>query len=287
LISQENRKNIIKEAMASDNPQDKQINILRQAEILEVPRSSLYYQSRKIVKQAELELLNQVDEIYTDYPFYGSRRIKTELYDRFKKQVSRDYVRKLMKILNIETIYPKPKNTSQSRQDYYKYPYLLKNTVIIHPNQVWGTDITYIRLAGGFCYLAAIIDWYSRYVLAWKLSNSLDNEFCLETLTEALKTGIPGIHNSDQGVQYTSDDYIALLKNQNIKISMDSRGRCMDNIFTERLWRTVKYENVYLKAYSDIPEVKAGLTDYFQFYNHKRRHQSLPNNQTPAQIYFQ
>jgi len=287
LISQENRKNIIKEAMASDNPQDKQINILRQAEILEVPRSSLYYQSRKIVKQAELELLNQVDEIYTDYPFYGSRRIKTELYDRFKKQVSRDYVRKLMKILNIETIYPKPKNTSQSRQDHYKYPYLLKNTVIIHPNQVWGTDITYIRLAGGFCYLAAIIDWYSRYVLAWKLSNSLDNEFCLETLTEALKTGIPGIHNSDQGVQYTSDDYIALLKNQNIKISMDSRGRCMDNIFTERLWRTVKYENVYLKAYSDIPEVKAGLTDYFQFYNHKRRHQSLPNNQTPAQIYFQ
>lgn len=260
------------------------ISISRQAEILGISRSSVYYQP--IINQHELQLLNFVDQIFTDYPFYGSRRIKNELKDRFDVIVCRDYVRKLMRLLGLEAIYPKSKkNTSQPDNQHRKYPYLLKNLPIIRPNQVWGTDITYIRLNNGWCYLVAIIDWYSRYVISWQLSNHMETSFCADTLKSALKIAIPEIHNSDQGVQYTSNDYIDILTESEIIISMDGRGRCMDNIFTERLWRSVKYENVYIKSYDTIPEAREGLDDYFKFYNHKRRHQSL-EYQTPAQIYF-
>ena len=175
--------------------------------------------------------------------------------------------------------------TSPDNPLHLKYPYLLKNLPVIRPNQVWGTDITYIRLLKGFCYLVALLDWFSRYVIAWQISETLDISFCLQNLQTALQLNIPEIHNSDQGSHFTSPQYTGLLSAREIQISMDGRGRCMDNIFNERLWRTVKYENIYLHDYKNIYEVKTGLSQYFDFYNHRRRHQSL-DYQTPAQLYF-
>jgi len=232
----------------------------------------------------DILIMHDIDQIYTRRPFYGSRRIKDALNDDYKKVVGRDHVRRLMQAMGIEAIYPK-KNTSIPSPGHKIYPYLLRNLQIVRPNQVWGTDITYIRLRQGFCYLTAILDWFSRYVLAWEISDGLEVEFCTRTLKSALNQAIPEIHNSDQGSQYTSEDYIHILEARLIRISMDGRGRCMDNIFTERLWRTVKYEDVYLKQYSAIDEVREGLRDYFSFYNNKRRHQGL-NNQTPQEVYL-
>lgn len=197
--------------------------------------------------------------------------------------IGRDHVRRLMKVLGIEAIYPK-KNTSIPAPGHQIYPYLLHGYDIYRPNQVWGTDITYIRLAKGFCYLTAIIDWYSRYVVSWELSENMETAFCMTALRSALARGIPDIHNSDQGSQYTSQEYTNMLAARKIRISMDGRGRCMDNIFTERLWRTVKYEDIYLKQYRTIEEVHTGLTSYFPFYNEERPHQSL-QYQTPGEIY--
>lgn len=190
-----------------------------------------------------------------------------------------------MRVMGLEAIYPKKnKNTSISDNSHRKYPYLLAGLPIVRPNQVWGTDITYIRLQNGFCYLVALLDWYSRYVVAWKLSETLKIDFCMENLTEALNGATPEIHNSDQGSHFTSPRYTGLLIAKNIQISMDGRGRCMDNIFTERLWRTIKYEDVYLKEYQTLTEALAGIATYLHWYNHERKHSAL-DYRTPVEVY--
>lgn len=264
-----------------DNPD---ISIARQTELLDISRSSFYYQP--VIDPEEIQTMNAIDEIYTKCPFYGSRKIMRDLKSDYQISACRERVQRLMRIMGLEAIYPKKKpNTSPSNIQHKKYPYLLKELAIIRPNQVWGTDITYIKLKNGFIYLTAIIDWYSRYILSWKLSPTLENDFCVQALDEALEINIPGIHNSDQGVHYTAQNYVTVLEEKEIQISMDGRGRCMDNIFTERFWRTVKYENIFLQDYADINEAKTGLAEYFLFYNEKRKHQSL-NYMTPSQIYF-
>ncbi|TSC72334.1 MAG: putative transposase [Parcubacteria group bacterium Gr01-1014_48] len=225
-----------------------------------------------------------IDAIYTDYPFYGSRRMRLELFDRYEVALCREHVQRLMREMGIEAIYPKPK-TSTAHKEHKKYPYLLKNLAVVHPNHVWGTDITYVKLEEGWAYLVALLDWFSRFVLSWELSLSMETDFCRAALNQALTIATPEIHNSDQGVQFTDRDYTSILMAKDIAISMDGRGRCMDNIFTERLWRTVKRENVYLKSYRGIEEARAGLTEYFSFYNTKRRHQSL-EYQTPESVYW-
>jgi len=228
--------------------------------------------------------MNAIDEIYTACPFYGSRRMAVELGRTHGVTVCRDHVRRLMGKLGLEAIYPKKQRGSEPDGAHRKYPYLLNGLPIISPNQVWGTDITYIRLAKGFCYLVALIDWYSRYVVAWQLSDTLHMDFCLENLDRALTTATPAIHNSDQGSHFTSPAYTDILAKANVRISMDGRGRCMDNIFTERLWRTVKYEDVYIKSYATVDEARSGLGNYFPFYNEKRPHQSL-DYRTPEELY--
>lgn len=230
--------------------------------------------------------MNVIDEIYTRCPFYGSRRIQWELDENHKIHICRQHVKRLMKSMGLVAIYPRRRWGFSDPDKFNKiYPYLLKDLKICYPNQVWGTDITYIRLENGFAYLVAIIDWFSRYVIAWALSSSLEINFCVENLKKALKVNIPNIHNSDQGGHFTSADYTKILTEKSIQISMDSRGRYLDNIFTERLWRTVKYENVYLKSYSNFAEAQTGLKIYFDFYDNDRPHSAL-DNQTPAQVYF-
>ena len=260
------------------------LSLTRQCELLDISRASVYYQP--IVDEQDIILMGYIDKIFTNYPFYGSRRIRYELSQTYQKLIARDHVRRLLRIMGIEAVYPKFKpNTSQANEQHRKYPYLLKGLTIIRPNQVWGTDITYIKLETGWCYLIAFIDWFSRYVISWEVSPTLEIPFCLIALDRALKTAVPEINNSDQGSHFTSEQFIQPLLNKNVKISMDGRGRCMDNIFTERLWRTVKYENVFLKSYRTIGEANLGLTEYFQFYNTKRPHQSL-DYQTPTAVYF-
>jgi len=259
------------------------ITISRQAELLDISRSSLYYKPAPI-SQENIDLMNLIDKIYTKCPFYGARQIKRVLKREHKIIISRPHVRRLMGVMGIEAIYPKP-NLSKPDIQNQTYPYLLRNLTIDHPNQVWGTDITYIKLNHGFCYLVAIMDWYSRYVVAWELSNSLDIEFVLSNLKRALAINIPEIENSDQGSHFTSPQYTGILTENKVQISMDGRGRCMDNIFTERLWRNVKYENIYIKSYDNIIEARAGLTEYFGIYNNERPHSSL-NDFTPAEVYF-
>ena len=236
------------------------------------------------VDEEDLRVLRALDEIYTRRPFYGSRRLRDDLRDDYGIFLGRDHVRRLMKVLGIEAIYPK-KNMSRPAPGHQIYPYLLRGYVIYRPNQVWGTDITYIRMEKGFCYLTAIMDWYSRYVVAWELSDTMEKEFCLTSLRSALQKAVPDIHNSDQGSQFTSADYLNLLETAQVQISMDGRGRCMDNIFTERLWRSVKQEEVYLKQYRTIDEAREGLSDYFSFYNNTRRHQGLQGRR-PQEVYF-
>ncbi|OGH78088.1 MAG: hypothetical protein A2224_00405 [Candidatus Magasanikbacteria bacterium RIFOXYA2_FULL_40_20] len=260
------------------------ISLTRQCELIGVSRASAYYQP--IINEKDIQIMPLIDKIFTDYPFYGSRRIRYELNQTYQILIARDHVRKLFRIMGIEAIYPKSKpNTSKSNEQHRKYPYLLKGLNIIRSNQVWGTDITYIRLENGWCYLIAFIDWHSRYVISWELSPTLEMPFCLTALDRALKTATPEISNTDQGSHFTSEQFLNPLLSKNVKISMDGRGRCMDNIFTERLWWTVKYENVFLKSYRTIDEATAGLTDYFHFYNTKRPHQSL-DYRTPNAVYF-
>ncbi len=225
-----------------------------------------------------------IDEIYTAYPFYGNRRIKAELNETYDIPVGRDKVRTLMNIMGIHALYPK-KNLSMGNMQNPVYPYLLRNMHIEKPNQVWSTDITYVKLQEGFAYLVAIIDWYSRYVINWKVSNTLEIDFCLECLHEALKKENPEIFNSDQGSHFTSSKFTGILKEHDIQISMDGRGRYLDNIFVERLWRSVKQENIYLNTYQNVSETRSGLQEYFTFYNTKRRHQSL-NYKTPQDIHY-
>jgi len=273
-------------------PNHPSLTISRQAELLGLSRRSYYYQP--VVNEAEIELLKQhmnaVDEIYTKRPYYGTRRMVFELERTYDISIGRDRVRHIMQLLGLEAIYPKP-NTSKPTPGHAIYPYLLRNIIASYPNHIWGTDITYIRTAEGFVYLVAFIDWYSRYVVSWQLSDSLENSFVLAALNEALYfmadcgLGLPDIANSDQGSHFTSEAYIALLEQAGIQVSMDGRGRCMDNIFTERLWRTVKYEDVYAKSYQNLNEAQVSLEKYFNFYNHERPHQSL-DNKTPAAVYF-
>ena len=253
-----------------------------QTQLLDISRNNFYHQP--IVNPDDIRIMGLMDKIFTDRPFYGSRRITQDLKQDYQEQVNRKRVQRLMREMGIEAIYPKP-NTSPNNPLHLKYPYLLKNLSIIRSNQVWGTDITYIRLLKGFCYLVAIIDWYSRYVIAWTLSETMEIEFCLENLQKALNVNIPEVQNSDQGSHFTSPKYTKLLTDKNIQISMDGRGRCMDNIFTERLWRSLKYEDIYIHDYRNFYEARMGINKYFNFYNDQRRHQSL-NYRTPAEIYF-
>ena len=262
---------------------NQQICLKRQTQLLDISRSSLYYQPR--INQQDIAIMNLIDKIYTELPFYGSRRIRKQLKIYHQIHICREKAQRLMRLMGLEAIYPK-KKTSFSHKENKVYPYLLRGLIIDHPNQVWSTDITYVRLEKGFAYLIAVMDWYSRYVIAWQLSESLEIDFCLEALNRALNKNEPEIFNSDQDVRFTSPQFTSILEAKQIKISMDSRGRYLDNIFNERLWRTVKYENIYLKHYQDIKEAKNGLTEYFDFFNNKRFHSSL-NDLTPAQAYFQ
>jgi putative transposase len=228
--------------------------------------------------------MRRIDEIYTEFPYYGSPKITKELH-RQNIIANHKMVERLMREMGLAAIVPK-QNLSLANPQAIKYPYLLKNLPIIRPNQVWGTDITYIRAAGMWFYLVAIIDWFSRYVLSWQLSATMDTEFCMTALAAALRNAKPEIHNSDQGSQFTSHEYTRMLQDQDIRISMDGRGRCFDNIFTERLWRTVKYEEVYLRDYRGYDEARDSLAKYFSTYNTRRLHQSLDYH-TPAEAYFQ
>jgi len=227
--------------------------------------------------------MHALDALYTKRPFFGSRRMQGALKDDYEIRICREHVQRLMREMGIEAIYPH-RNTSLPAPANPIYPYLLRNLPIIRPNQVWGTDITYIRLEQGFCFLTAILDWFSRAVLSWEVSEKMEVSFCATALRSALARALPEIHNSDQGAQFTAQEYTDILDSQGVAISMDGRGRCMDNIFTERLWRTVKYEDVYLKNYRTIDEAREGLSTYFTFYNEERRHQAL-ENKTPAQVY--
>jgi len=267
------------------NKEHASISVRRQADLLGISRSSVYYQP--IVDPKDIAAMNAIDEIFTGCPFYGHRRIRKDLQSDYGIQIGRKRTIGLMKNMGLEAIYPKKKwHLSDPDNTARKFPYLLSGLPIVSANQVWGVDITYIKLQKGFAYLVAVMDWFSHYVISWELSETLAIEFCLNNLKRALAVGTPAIRNSDQGSHFTSQQYIDILNSsETIKISMDGRGRCMDNIFTERLWRTVKYENVYLNEYRHSGEARQGLSEYFRFYNDKRKHQSL-NYQTPAQIYF-
>jgi putative transposase len=262
---------------------DHMLPLTQQSQILELSRSSLYYKAVP-VNARDLELMNLIDEIHLKYPFYGSRSIRDELRDQGYK-ISRGHVSTLMKKMGIEALYRKPR-LSKAHPGHKVYPYLLRGMAITRANQVWAADITYLPMAKGFCYLVVIMDWASRKVLTWRLSNTLDVTFCTEVLEEALrKFGSPEIFNTDQGSQFTSEAFTGILNAHGIRISMDGRGRWLDNVFVERLWRSVKYEDVYLKAYDSIPAAREGLTTYFEFYNCRRRHKSL-DRKTPDNVYW-
>lgn len=260
----------------------KEISISRQAELLGISRSSIYYQP--VVSQEDIRIMRTIDEIYLECPFYGSRRIRAIL-NRQGQDIGRERVQRLMRVMGIEAIYCKPK-TSIIHPDHKIYPYLLRDVKIVRPNQVWCTDITYIPIRNAYAYLVAIMDWFSRFVLAWRLSISMDVDFCIEALQEALCLNKPEIFNSDQGSQFTSNAFTGILLDNDIKISMDGRGRAFDNIYNERLWRSVKYENVYINDYETVKESRHGIGKYFDLYNYRRPHQSLGYS-TPAEIYFQ
>jgi putative transposase len=256
----------------------------QQCQLLDVNRSSLYYEPAG--ESAEnLTLMRKLDEQYTRTPYYGVLKM-TEYLRRLGYTVNPKRVRRLLRTMGLEAIYQKP-NLSEKHPEHQVFPYLLRNVAIVNCDQVWSTDITYIRLMGGFVYLMAVIDWYSRYVLAWELSTTLDAEFCIEAVGRLLSNSHRcEIFNTDQGTQFTTLRFTQPLLEKGVKISMDGRGRALDNIFVERLWRTVKYEYVYLQDIASVAEARSGLEQYFHFYNHERIHQSL-DYKTPAQIYYE
>jgi putative transposase len=260
-----------------------QLRVSRQCELLGLARSSFYYEPARETPE-NLELMRLIDEHYTACPFYGSRRWTAWLH-RQGHEVNRKRVQRLMRLMNLVAIYPKPRLSAADRQ-HKVYPYLLRDVAIVRPNQVWSSDITYVPLTRGFMYLAATIDWYSRYVIAWRLSNTLDGSFCLEMLDEALSLGKPEVFNTDQGVQFTQRAWTSRLESAGVAVSRDGKGRCLDNVFVERLWRSVKQEDIYLKGYDAVPLLQEGLAAYFPFYNTQRPHQSL-DYRTPAQVYGQ
>jgi putative transposase len=262
-------------------PEHAELSVRRQCELLGLNRSTRYYQAVPET-QENLMLMRRIDEQYTTCPFYGSRRMTAWLV-RQGEAVNRKRVQRLMRLMGLEAIYPGPK-TSVAGQGHRVYPYLLRDVRIDRPDQVWSADITYVPMAAGFMYLAATIDWYSRYVLAWRLSNTLDGAFCLDMLEEALSRGRPEVFNTDQGVQFTAQAWTSRLHSAGVQVSMDGRGRCLDNVFVERLWRSVKYEDLYLRCYGVVPELRGGLGRYFSFYNDERPHQALAYR-TPAEVY--
>ena len=253
--------------------------------LLDINQSTAYYKrASKVPDPEELALKRLMDDLHMTYPFMGTRSIRDQLQNRGYK-INRKRIKRLMAQMGIASVAPQP-NTSRPGKQHKVYPYLLRGLRIHRPNQVWATDITYIPMARGFLYLVAIIDWYSRKVLSWRLSISMDTAFCLEALDEAVATyGTPEIFNTDQGSQFTSDEFTGVLKSSNIKISMDGKGRWMDNVFIERLWRSLKYEEVYLKAYETVTEARSGIEEWIRFYNHDRTHQAL-DGLTPEQVYY-
>ncbi len=263
-------------------PEHPCISVQRQCELIGVSRSSYYYRLQG-ERPENIRLMHTIDDIFTRYPFYGVERMTASL-SRQGDQVNVKRVRRLMRKMGLEAVYPKPK-LSQRHPEHRVYPYLLRDVKIVRSNQVWSTDITYIRLVSGFVYLVAIMDWFSRYVVSWELSISLEAAFCLTALDQALLQAKPAIFNSDQGCQFTSLAFTEKLTKAGISISMDGRGRVFDNIFVERLWRSVTYEKVYLSDWHQVKEAKTGLEEYFVFYNDERPHQSL-NKQSPAVVYY-
>lgn len=267
--------------MESVNRESPDLSMRRQCELLDVNRSMLYYEPKPVSSET-LELTRLIDEKFTKAPFFGARRfrewLKTEGWN-----VTRKRIRRLMKLMGLEAFYPKPK-TSQRNPEHHVFPYLLRGLTIDSSDQVWATDITYVPMRSGFLYLTAIMDWYSRYVLSWELSNSLDTEFCIKALNSALSLRKPEIFNSDQGSQFTALEFQKPLKAAGVSISMDGRGRWMDNVFVERLWRSLKFEEVYLHAYETTQEARISIGQWFNFYNYERQHQAL-GYKTPYEVY--
>lgn len=259
------------------------LSIVRQCQLLDIARSTVYY--RPLATTAiDDELMKRIDAVHLEWPFLGSRRIRDELADD-GLVVNRKRVQRLMRIMGLTALYPKPR-TTQPAPGHRIYPYLLRDLTIERPDQAWCADITYLPMAHGFLYLVAVMDWYSRKVLSWRVSNTMDDDFCVEALEAAIANyGTPEIFNTDQGSQFTGTAFTGVLKREEIQISMDGRGRWMDNVFIERLWRSVKYEEVYLKAYENARQARSGLGTYFAFYNSRRRHQGL-DRQAPDQVYF-
>ena len=265
------------------DPVQQNLSVSRQCRLLNINRSTFYYK-KKPIKSEDLKLMELIDKQYLNTPTWGSRSMRNHLR-RLGYKVNRKRVQRLMRLMGLEAIYPKPR-TSRPHPAHKVYPYLLRNLNIDHPNQVWAADITYIPMARGFMYLVAVMDWNSRKVLSWRLSNTLDTDFCVEALEDAInRFGAPDIFNTDQGAQFTSKPFTNLLKQHDIKISMDGRGRAQDNIFIERLWWTVKYHYLYLHAFDNGTQLRNGLNEWFRFYNQERSHQAL-DNLTPDEVYY-
>jgi putative transposase len=258
-----------------------ELSIREQCRLMALPRSRHYYKPKP--PALDMTLADEIDRIFTRWPYYGTRRIRAEM-QRQGHEIGRSRIRRYMRLMGYRAIYPR-KNLSRPNKEHQIYPYLLRGVKVDRVNQVWSADITFIPMACGFVYLVAVMDWYSRYVLSWRLSTTLDAEFCVETLREALTRGTPEIFNTDQGCQFTSRDFTQRLMERSIRISMDGKGRAFDNIFVERLWRTVKHEEVYIKSYENAKECRESLAAYFQFYNNQRVHQAL-GYMTPAEVHL-
>jgi len=272
----------VAEKRAMIEPEHPKLSVRRQCELVGLPRSS-YYREPGGEPEENLELMKLIDEEYTRHPFYGSRKMKKYLRNLGYK-VSRKRVQRLMRLMGLESIAPRKRTTIREKA-HKIYPYLLRGLEINYSNQVWCSDLTYIRLRGGFVYLTVVMDWYSRYVLSWEISVTMDDDFCVSALERALRlNGKPDIFNTDQGSQYTGHAFTGVLKDHGVRISMDGKGRAMDNIMVERLWSTVKYEDIYIKDYETLEDLKKGLKNYFWFYNNERPHQSL-GDRTPAEVY--
>ena len=267
--------------MEHDHPE---LSIRRQCDLLELSRSTYYLPAPVVASEEDLFLMAKIDRIYMEMPFYGRRKIGQEL----RKQgvvVNTKRVGRLMNKMGIQSVLPKPR-TSKPAPEHKIYPYLLRGLAIERPNQVWSTDLTYIPMAQGFMYLVAILDWYSRYVISWRLSNTMEAHFCIAALEEALRHAVPDIFNSDQGSQFTAEDFVETVKRSGARMSMDGRGRALDNIFIERLWWSLKYEDIYIRDYDSAPALQKGLERYFSTYNHRRLHEAL-GYRTPAEVHFQ
>jgi len=272
----------LKEKRSLIDPSNQLLTIEKQCELLNISRSSYYYKPLPLSDE-DLKILTVMDEIYTKNPTYGKRRMSKELQRR-GYNVGKAKARSFMIILGLEAVYPKPR-LSFNPEEHKKYPYLLNGIAANKPNHIWGIDITYIRLNGGFIYLTAILDWYSRFIINWEFSTTLHADFCASCITDALSKTKPEIMNQDQGVQFTSNEYLNVLINKEVQISMDGKGRCFDNIFTERLWRTIKYEEVFLKNYQTVNEAKESLNQYINYYNNERLHSSI-DYRTPCEVYY-